>query len=872
MKRHSSILAFLLGAFATGLVSEAKATEQTVWGGHYYYGETYQDWSTDYMKLDGSSTSSRKVLQSNGEVICEAYEPNGMKVTDWGYLGGSSDAIVNGRIQTYSNPKWIGRTESAYGWRNDGKTDSSAFIAIAVRFDYIKYNISYDANGGTPKPDSIANQSYDADFNLAAAPVKTGYTFSSWQASSNGGLFGAGSTVNGSALGLADCHVDGSNVTMTAQWTANTYNISCELGNGAWPTVYAPPPSASYDAVFSLPAPTRTGYDFIGWKVTSGLDTTTAKWGTGKNPSSSVSADALCVNGKNEVYFKNLNPSDNAAVTLTAQWRAATIRVTFNNEGGSSGGGILDFLDVTYGNDYPALNVPSQGGNLFRGYVIDGVEYWNEKGQPTKPAWDIPTNCTAHARWEKVDYQLIYDENRSDGSVSKQISRTFEYGVPTVLYDGADFSNLGCTLLGWSTNKQAGKPDDGCEIGGIKSFTESKTLFAVWEKNYFIVYDGNGATNETPMAVQKFVIGVHDQALNLNTYGKVGYTFLGWATNRVAALRLDWKYKDQQILREDLATTLGETNTLYATWKTNTYAVAFNMNGGSDVAPDVLTCAYDNPVNLTWTKKDGGEFTNGAYDFLGWSNDIAKVIYTDRTASVSNLCAIADGTNTLYAVWKLAPLSAAMHCDNLRWESYSYMGRKNKWIPSPDGNGAYQTGAASVEQQWLLAQVPTNGTLSFSWFPNGCVGTKHLSVFISDDKESISTIANLTGDGTKWESYTISDIPAGWYVHIYVSETSDMGLCLVDQMTWTPGGPKPEEKDAVEIKSAAVSDGKFTLSFEFNEDFDYLLKTNADLLIDSWGVMEIEGKKTDNILTFEPQIIEGQPQLFYKVETIQKAD
>ena len=56
MKRHSSIFAFLLGAFATGLVSEAKATEQTVWGGHYYYGETYQDWSTDYMKLDGSST------------------------------------------------------------------------------------------------------------------------------------------------------------------------------------------------------------------------------------------------------------------------------------------------------------------------------------------------------------------------------------------------------------------------------------------------------------------------------------------------------------------------------------------------------------------------------------------------------------------------------------------------------------------------------------------------------------------------------------------------------------------------------------------------------------------------------------------------
>lgn len=871
MKSHISIFAFLLGAFATGLVSEAKATEQTVWGGHYYYGETYQDWSTDYMKLDGSSTSLRKVLQSNGEVICEAYEPNGMKVTDWGYLGGSSDANVNGRIKTYSNPKWIGRTESAYGWRNDGKTDSSAFIAIAVRFDYIKYNVSYDANGGTPKPDSIANQSYDADFNLAAAPVKTGYTFSSWQASSNGGLFGAGSTVNGSALGLADCHVDGSNVTMTAQWTANTYNISCELGNGAWPTVYAPPSSASYDTVFSLPAPTRTGYDFIGWKVTSGLDTTTAKWGTGKNPSSSVSADALCVNGKNEVYFKNLNPTDNAAVTLTAQWRAATIRVTFNNEGGSSGGGILDFLDVTYGNDYPALNVPSQGGNLFRGYVIDGVEYWNEKGQPTKPAWDIPTNCTAHARWEKVDYQLIYDENRSDGSVSKQISRTFEYGVPTVLYDGADFSNLGCTLLGWSTLKQAKKPDDGCEIGASKTFVSTTTLYAVWEKNYFIAYDGNGATNETPMAVQKFVIGVHDQALNLNTYGKVGYTFLGWATNRVAALRLDWKYKDQQILREDLATTLGETNTLYATWETNTYYMAFDPNGGTGVPMNVWRCKYDQPVTLPEATYD-----HGAYDFIGWSNDVEKVIYfkTDFAKPVSNLCAIADGTNTLYAVWKLSELSAAMHCDNLRWYSHPYEDDSetyfNEWRPKSNGEGVWQTGGHITDQQWLMALVPTTGTLSFKWKPVGCQNRYSLSYWITNDEDSWFTgCVDLEAKSNGWHSCVLTKIPSEHYVHFYVSSTDERSYCQIDQMTWTPGGPVPGPTNAVEISSMEFLDGKFILRFKSDGDFDYNLLTNANLLIDSWGVMT-HAVGTGGTMYFEPAILPGQPQLFYKVETIQR--
>ena len=89
---------------------------------------------------------------------------------------------------------------------------------------------------------------------------------------------------------------------------------------------------------------------------------------------------------------------------------------------------------------------------------------------------------------------------------------------------------------------------------------------------------------------------------------------------------------------------------------------------------------------------------------------------------------------------------------------------------------------------------------------------------------------------------------------------------------WTPKEvhpvPDPDE-DFVTISSAAVSDGKFALSFPSDARFDYNLLTNANLLINRWGIMETlvgDGK----VLTFEPKITEGQPQLFYKVETIQK--
>ena len=83
--------------------------------------------------------------------------------------------------------------------------------------------------------------------------------------------------------------------------------------------------------------------------------------------------------------------------------------------------------------------------------------------------------------------------------------------------------------------------------------------------------------------------------------------------------------------------------------------------------------------------------------------------------------------------------------------------------------------------------------------------------------------------------------------------------------------PVPEATDAVTISSAAVADGKFSLSFQSDAKFDYNLLTNANLLIDSWGVMATE-KGTGEIVVVDPPVIDGMPQLFYKVETIQKQD
>ena len=878
MKRHISIFAFLLCAFVANGPFAAHAALQ-----FYTYG--IQKPSGD--KVDSSLAESYFSPHVHNQVFVPSLPltvnvntgTEGWAVDCW--LQQFFESIFDYKENAWKQlDKGVSDDKSQYVFNErDMVVNSNGWFYVAVKFKYIPFDITFDGNGATSgSMDPLKNLNIDSP-ETALTPckfMKTGHEMTGWSNTvywaAKGKAIPDGGTVKSADFwdGKAK-KFDGK---LIAQWTPHTYKITCALGYGAWPKGYAPPGSATYDSVFSLSAPHRTGYDFTGWKVTSGLDTTTAKWGTAKNPATSIAADTLCVNGDKDVYFKNINPTDNASVTLTAQWKAKKITVTFNNHGGTSGGGLKDTQEVTYDATYDALNPPTKGGSLFLGYEIGGVPYWTNEGQPVKAAWDIPTNCTADAKWNMIVYQLTYNENRSDGTESKVEVRDFEYGKPTKLYDGADFSNLGCTLLGWSTNPKSAKPDDGCEIGGTVTFVESKTLYAVWEKNYFIAYDGNGATNETPMAVQTFVFGKSGQSLNPNTYGKVGYTFDDWATNRAAALRYEKKFRDKEVLTGDFATTVGETNTLYAIWRTNTYYVVFDPHGGTGTPLKAKTCMYDTPFKLYGTNEV--TYTNGAYDFIGWSNDVEKVIYTDMSKPVSNLCAIANGTNTLYAVWKLAPLSAAMHCDNLRWKSYNPPNRStsNDWIAvfQPgvgDGTDSCvrQTGATASDQKWLVAEVTTNGSLSFSWKPIGCNGK--LSFWIGTEADSGNgSRTNLTGMAESWSTFSTNNIPAGSWIHIYFY--SSVGICDIDQMTWTPGGPEPVDgKDNVTISSAAVSDGKFSLSFMSDAKFDYNLLTNANLLIDSWGVMTNE-VGTGGMIFFEPKILEDQPQMFYKVETIQR--
>ena len=478
--------------------------------------------------------------------------------------------------------------------------------------------------------------------------------------------------------------------------------------------------------------------------------------------------------------------------------------------------------------------------------------------------------ATLFAIWQDKHVRIAIDATGGTAYTNgvKVTSLTYvdgeEYGfLPTAEKPHYDF-------VGWFTQAEGGERilED-----SIVDYESVKTLYAQWTpERYSVAFDGNGATNGDAMAVQEFAWD-EEKSLSQNLYGRTGYTFDGWATNAVTMKKV---FDDCQIV-SNLVGMADATQTVFAVWHTNGYTVVFNPNGaGVKETMEPQNFFYDEAKPLSPNLFTRGEM----WSFAGWSNAVGRVFADGET--VSNLCADDGGRVNLFARWtsERGPLSEAMGCDNLKWISDLVWDRTQRenldaWeVCTTNGFGGscaqFVRAGSTLNLSTMHANIGTNGTLTFKWQPSGG-SSRWLSVVVEGTKDPIEYYFNAE-EGGNWSDakVTIPEFADGG-TGVQIKIMSDGGICFVDQMTWVPEGahPEPGPADAVKISSAAVSDGKFVLSFPSDARFDYNLLTNANLLIDSWGVRgTLVGD--GNILTFKPQISEDQPQLFYKVETIQR--
>lgn len=260
-------------------------------------------------------------------------------------------------------------------------------ISITLSRTKKTYSLAYDKNGGsgTQISDTTELKYYEATSTRVKTNTytKTGYTANGWntQANGNGTNVANGASMptsfsSGFGQYIKDQLAAGNNPKLYARWQANTYSINYSITDtGTHGSNY--PTSGTYDTSFYVSAPTRPGYTFAGWKVTSGLNTSTAQWSTNNSSWTNItSSSVVCVNGATgNVYFKNLTPTNSGSVTLTAQWTIHTGTIVYNDNVSDETITMPSNSSFTFTSHNITTTVPTREKYIFRGWVDE-----NHKG------------------------------------------------------------------------------------------------------------------------------------------------------------------------------------------------------------------------------------------------------------------------------------------------------------------------------------------------------------------------------------------------------------------------------------------------------------------------------------------------------------
>ena len=135
-------------------------------------------------------------------------------------------------------------------------------------------------------------------------PTYAGYTFDGWYTAATGGTL----------IGAAEAsYTPTANTTLHAQWTPKPYDISYNLNGGSLGNNVTNP--ASYNittANFTLNNPTKTGYTFAGWTVTTAPE----QWGTGSSSSGATTFTVATGTYGNLAFTATWTPNTNTAYSV----------------------------------------------------------------------------------------------------------------------------------------------------------------------------------------------------------------------------------------------------------------------------------------------------------------------------------------------------------------------------------------------------------------------------------------------------------------------------------------------------------------------------------------------------------------------------
>ena len=345
------------------------------------WGEVDYTFSAKY-----SNTYSRLTFAWLGECWQGVSQYEG---TTYTYDTGTISVTANGKTfsGTISGYRSHSVSSSKYEWSESNATlgyidiarstkDKSVTISLVYKYEgntytgsttvtvpaLPTYTIKYAANGGSGTTTS-QTKTYGTTLTLHSALTRTGYNFSKWKASDNT-LYSAGAS-----------YTKNEATTLTAQWTAKTYEVKYSANNGTGaPSTQTK--THGQNLTLSSTTPTRTGYTFSKWNTKS--DGT----GTSYSPGGSYTA--------------------NEGTTLYAQWTVCKKTFVFN---ANSGTGTMSNQVISYassGTTALTSNTFTRSGYTFSKWNTkdDGTgTNYNNEASITRSSITSNSTIDLYAQW-----------------------------------------------------------------------------------------------------------------------------------------------------------------------------------------------------------------------------------------------------------------------------------------------------------------------------------------------------------------------------------------------------------------------------------------------------------------------------------------
>ena len=549
-------------------------------------------------------------------------------------------------------------------------------VPYQISFFNNSHNVTWIFENGDPDQTKATDYGSAIEKPTEDDPTKTGYEFVGWQ----------GYTEN-MKMGKTD-------VTFTAQWTANEYTVTLEPNGGTLKEGDSSTLTVTYDGTYALPTPLREGYTFAGWylgqeKIDNNSTvmitedkTFEAHWEVGQgypivyvlgggvleagknNPEQyNVETESFVLNnpvregytflgwtgsnGEAQQTNVTVNKGTTGALSFTANWEIIKYTITYNTDGGS----LIASVTQDYGTAVTPPADPTKTGYSFNG--------WDTVIPVTMPARSMEIK----ALWTINQYTITF--NTDGGDILDPITQN--YGTPITA--PADPSRIGYTFKGWYEVIPETMPAENMTITAKWSINQHTITFVTVEDSVFAEIKQNYGTPITVPADPS----------------RIGYTFKGW----------------YEVIPETMP---DQDMTITAKWTANTYTVSFDANGGSDVASKEVT--YDAPFGELASSERAG------YEFLGW--------YTEKNGGdavdAETIVSLTEDT-ILYAHWNKMgeiPYRVEHYLQDVEGDGYTLVDTANLTGPTDAPveakKNAYNHFTCNSEKSDLSGVISGDGT------------------------------------------------------------------------------------------------------------------------------------------------------------------